>query len=375
MWHTFGDLERMVELGRDWQLEGKKLGREKRALRQLESVGAGTKRTRIDDGQHVRISSGNARVWEETLAEYKEKGYGHLDEFWEYYQLDEEMTCVGGAHDSSCISLRSFNTCMNFIGWLISGENIERVMGLVRAERLRSRTGISESTTGEDLTGWNDSPNMLLFGLVQVYRVQHQTQMAYTRRNLLMTKVAELSPSLNVSDMDTVLDPQHQETLRDLVPEEFGTWTQVHWHALSQNMSRWWTLTQHPKWRQSSSFGLGLLLPTSWKWNVDEHLAEVDMETWSWFVDRIHLICPNLHQLSCGLNDYGYAIMEHQILPALLKMEIQRTTNLNLLAADEVACRLSIEAEEAKRIARFYEHLARRPPDWQRTVELVQQHM
>src|SRR3981189_3765295 len=193
MWHTFGDLERMVELGRDRQLEGKKLGGAKRALREPESVGPGTKRTRIDDGQHVRISSGNACVWEETLAEYKEKGYGHLDEFWEYYQLDEEMTCVGGAHDSSCISLRSFNTCMNFIGWLISGENIERVMGLVRAERLRSRTGISESTTGEDLTGWNDSPNMLLSGLVQVYRVQHQTQMAYTRRNLLMTKVAELS--------------------------------------------------------------------------------------------------------------------------------------------------------------------------------------
>jgi hypothetical protein len=62
MWHTFGDLERMVELGRDRQLEGKKLGGEKRALRELESVGAGTKRTRIDDGQHVRIGSGNARV-------------------------------------------------------------------------------------------------------------------------------------------------------------------------------------------------------------------------------------------------------------------------------------------------------------------------
>jgi hypothetical protein len=49
MWHTFGDLERIVELRRDRQLEGKKLSREKRVLRELESVGAGTKRTRIDD--------------------------------------------------------------------------------------------------------------------------------------------------------------------------------------------------------------------------------------------------------------------------------------------------------------------------------------
>jgi NADH:ubiquinone oxidoreductase subunit E len=118
-----------------------------------------------------------------------------------------------------------------------------------------------------------------------------------------------------------------------------------------------------------------LLLPAGWKWNVDEHLAKVDMETWSWFVHRIHLICPNLHRLACSLNEYGYAIMEHQILPALLEMEVQRTTDLNMLAADEVACRLSIDAEEAKRIARFYEHLARRPPNWQRTVELAQQHM
>jgi hypothetical protein len=243
-------------------------------------------------------------------------------------------------------------------------------MGLIRAERLGSRIEIPESTLDKNLTGQTDNPNMLLSGLLQVYRVQYQTQTAYTRRNLLMSKIAEqILSSSNVSNTaDTLLGRRHQETLRDLVPEEFGTWTQVHWHALSRNICRWLTLTQHAKWRQSCTFGLGLLLPISWEWNVDEHLTEVSIATWSWFVDRIHLICPNLHKLACGLNDYGHAIMEHQILPPVLEMEIQRTTDLNMLVAKEVACRLLVEAKEAKRITRFYEHLARKPYNWQRTV-------
>jgi hypothetical protein len=191
-----------------------------------------------------------------------------------------------------------------------------------------------------------------------------------------MSKITEqILSSLNVSDTadtaETLLGRRYQETLRDLVPEEFGTWTQVHWHALSQNICRWLTLTQHTKWRQSCSFGLGLLLPISWEWNVDKHLTEVTMATWSWFVDRIHLICPNLHKLACGLNDYRHAIMKYQILPLLLEIEIQCTTDLNMLTTKEVACRLSVEAEEAKRIVRFYEHLVRQPHNWQRTVELV----
>ncbi|KAF4625098.1 hypothetical protein G7Y89_g13067 [Cudoniella acicularis] len=41
--------------------------------------------------------------------------------------------------------------------------------------------------------------------------------------------------------------------------------------------------------------------------------------------------------------------------------------NLNMLAIEEVGCRVSIEAEEAKRIVKFYEYLARRPPNWQQS--------
>lgn len=41
---------------------------------------------------------------------------------------------------------------MGFIGWLILGEKIERIMGLIRAERLQSHTDDLEFTPG-DLTG------------------------------------------------------------------------------------------------------------------------------------------------------------------------------------------------------------------------------
>jgi hypothetical protein len=98
-----------------------------------------------------------------------------LDEFWQDYQLDEETTCAVEAEDNSRISLKSFNTCMDFIGRLTSGENIERVMGVIRAERLRSRTEVPELTP-DDLGSPICGPNAALFsGFSKVYRVQHQT--------------------------------------------------------------------------------------------------------------------------------------------------------------------------------------------------------
>ena len=107
---------------------------------------------------------------------------------------------------------------------------------------------------------------------------------------------------------------------------------------------------------------------------MEQCLTDVNVATWSWFVDRLHIICPNLHKLASALNDYGRAIVDHQILPPLLEMEIQRTTDLNMLATEEVGCRVSIEAKEARRIVKFYEYLARRPPSWQSTIKLAQQH-
>jgi hypothetical protein len=37
-WHKFGDLEKMIEPGRDQQAEGNKLGGQKRALKNLTSI-------------------------------------------------------------------------------------------------------------------------------------------------------------------------------------------------------------------------------------------------------------------------------------------------------------------------------------------------
>jgi hypothetical protein len=108
------------------------------------------KRRRIDEGKLGRPA--NAHGWEEKLAESKKRGYQCLDEFWQYYQLDR-TTCDEGIQESPCISLKSFNTCMAFIECLTSRENIERVIGLIRAERLGSRTEIPESTLDKDLTG------------------------------------------------------------------------------------------------------------------------------------------------------------------------------------------------------------------------------
>jgi hypothetical protein len=225
-WHTFGDLERMVELGRDLPLEGNGFGRQKRTLEELDINVAGVKRAKIYDRQHVRICSGSTRLWEEKLADWEGKGYRRLDEFWQVYQLDEETTCAVEAQDNSRISLKSFSTCMDFIGWLTSGENIERVMGLIRAERLRSRTEVPELTP-DDSTGPICDPNAaLISGLLTVYRVQHQTQNAYAHRNILMSKIVEqLLPGSSVSDMsDTLVDQQCQEILLGLNPEEFGKW-------------------------------------------------------------------------------------------------------------------------------------------------------
>jgi hypothetical protein len=370
-WHTFGDLERTVELRQDLQVGGDGFGGEKRALEELDINIAGVKRTKLDDRQRVRICSGNTRLWEDKLAECKKKGYRHLDEFWQDYQLDEET------EGNSRISLKSLNICMNFIGRLTSGENIERVMGLIRAERLRSRTEVPELTP-DDLTSPTRDPNAALFsGLLKVYRVQHQTQNAYAHRNVLMSEaVAQVLASSAVSSTSDMLrNRRDQEVLLGLILEVFGKWSQIHWDALGQNVHRWLILIQHPMWRQSSTFGLGLLLPMSWEWNVEHYLAEVNMATWSWFIDRLHLICPNLHKLAYEINDYGRAIVDYLALPPLLEMEIQPGTDLIMITVEEVGSRLRVEGEEARRIVKLYECLARRPLSWQHTFQLAQQHL
>jgi hypothetical protein len=91
---------------------------------------------------------------------------------------------------------------------------------------------------------------------------------------------------------------------------------------------------------------------------VEQCLTDVNIATWSWFVDRLYLICPNLYKLASVLNDYGRAIIGHQTLPLLLEIEIQCTTELNMLITEEVGCQVLIEAKEARRITKFYEYLA-----------------
>lgn len=373
-WHAFGDLERRVELSREVQVVEKGFGGPKRPLKELDINVTGRKRPRVANGQHVRVRSRNALLWEATLAEYEKKGFRHLDDFWTDYPVDEEAACASDAQERPCISLKSFNACMDFLGRLTSGDNIERAMGFIRAERLRSRAENLEVDPDEDLPHpFHDPSESLLSGLVKVYRVQHQ---GYPWRNILMSTVAEqISPSSTAfKTPDALLDRQYQEILLGQNPEEFDKWSQTHWHSLAQNLRQWLTVLQHPKWKRSCTFGLGLLLPVDWEWNVEQCWTDIDMATWSWFVDRLHLICPNLHKLALALNDYGRAIVDRQALPPLLEMEIQRITDLNILATEDIGCRVTIEAEEARRIVKFYEYLARRPSSWQCTMKLAQQH-
>ncbi|KAH8591926.1 hypothetical protein B0O99DRAFT_631472 [Bisporella sp. PMI_857] len=69
-WHTFGDLERKIELARDQHAE-EKYSRDKRVLTELDINLPGVKRRRIDDRQHGHpINTGG---WEEKSAECKER--------------------------------------------------------------------------------------------------------------------------------------------------------------------------------------------------------------------------------------------------------------------------------------------------------------
>jgi len=57
-WHIFGDLERMVELGRDLLVKGKGLGGQKRALKELNINIAGVKRTKMTTGNVSEFALG-----------------------------------------------------------------------------------------------------------------------------------------------------------------------------------------------------------------------------------------------------------------------------------------------------------------------------
>ena len=365
-WHRFGDLEKMVDLMRATRAKGKNSDREKRALAEIDSNLGAMKRRRIDEGEHCRRTSANG--WDKKLAEYMESGYRCLDQLaGQAAKADRQESCQ--------ISLTSFITCMSFIEQLTSKENINRVMGLLRSARFAVSPDDSVLVPTEHLAARARSPDAFVTALLDVYNFQH-LEYSQTHQNLLMTKALEQiklsSGALDASDI--LISRQQQDLLLEVNPAEFGPWTTTHWHALTHNGLRWLTLMRHPRWGRSNTLGLSLLLPIDWKWNDDEHLAGLDMAAWAWFVDRIHLICPNLYRLACRLNDYGHAVMDNRSLPPLLEMEIQPMTDLNKLEAREVGRQLSLEAEEGKRVAKFYSQLVRPPPTWQRTVELAQQH-
>src|SRR5438270_4024180 len=111
-WHAFGDLERMVELGRNLRNERKNLGRQKRKMQELDVNTEARKRTKLDDLPDTRICCANSGALEKNLAEWTEKGYRRLHEFWYDNDLGMNTPSVGEVEGNSPLSLETFNTCL-----------------------------------------------------------------------------------------------------------------------------------------------------------------------------------------------------------------------------------------------------------------------
>jgi hypothetical protein len=304
-------------------------------------------------------------LWQRKLQYYAEKGFPHSYDLWHEHAGRTPTSPERGLR----ISVESFEACMRFVEGLTSAANLERAMRVIRTARIGSGRCVVRAGAERDqgMDGVEAQPTWVA-GLLEAYGLEQRAHGMYTQRNLVMSRMtAELGAS------HALLDLKHQQSLKRLMPQEFARWSAGQWDSLARNVHRWQVLAQHPDWGGGTLYGLALLLPMSWEWNVKHSFTRVAGDVWCWFVDRLQAISPNLFQLAHGLNEYGVALlMDQPVLPPLLQMEIQPTRDLNLLRLEEVGGQVRLGEAESRDVAEFYESLMRPPQNWLCTVQLAQ---
>jgi hypothetical protein len=302
-------------------------------------------------------------LWQRKLQYYVDKGFPHSYDLWHAHDGRAPTSHGRGLR----IPVEAFEACMRFVEGLTSAANLERAMRAIRAVRVGSRRCVVR--VGDEMDPGRDAVAAQppwVSGLLEAYRLEQRAHGMYTQRNLFMSRMTE-----ELGASQALLDPQHQQSLKRLMPQEFARWSGGQWDSLARNVNRWQVLAQHPDWRGGTLYGLALL-PMSWEWNVKHSLTRVAGDVWCWFVDRLPAISPNLFKLAHNLNAYGMALlMDAPALPPLLQMEIQPMRDLNLLRLEEVGEQVLVGEAESRDIVEYYEGLIRRPQNWLSTVQLA----
>lgn len=259
----------------------------------------------------------------------------------------------------------------SFVAQLVAPDNIERAMMVLRTTRQnhhryeRSSPALTRPTSFSTDPPWVDK-------IMEAFGHQQAADYSSVVGNLLMTQVTQTLGSSPTGH--TVLNNKaYQALLATRMPSIFGGWPAHKWTSLARSIQRWSFVVRSDTWGYGRIYGLALLLPTSWIWNVKAGILRDSMKEWEGFVNELPTASPNLFILAQTLNDYALSVLQGGLVDLpLLAIELQAAGALESMAPDLLRKKTAFVGDLATRNITFFDNLTERPLTYTRTIEMLE---